>query len=65
MERRSIRRNASLVESRKEPAMIPELFFLPPAALAHPPDLPPLPLWLKLGLAGAVTLVIALAWTLS
>ena len=45
--------------------MIPELFFLPPAALAHPPELPPLPLWLTLGLAGAVTLVAALAYTLS
>lgn len=45
--------------------MIPELFFLPPDALAHPPELPPLPLWLKLGLAGAAALVIALALTLS
>ena len=45
--------------------MMPELLFLPPDALAHPYELPPLPLWVKLGLAGAVTLVIALAWTLS
>jgi hypothetical protein len=52
------------VENRKEPTMI-ELFCLPPAALAHPPELPPLPLWLQLGLAGAVALVIALALTLS
>lgn len=54
------------VESRKEPAMIiPELFFLPPAALGFDPELPPLPLWLKLGLAGAATLVATLAYTLS
>jgi hypothetical protein len=64
MERRSMRRNASLVESRKEPAMTP-LFFLPPEAVALPPELPPLPLWLTLGLAGAATLLTALALTLS
>ncbi len=40
------------------------MFFLPPVDLAHPPELPPLPLWLTLGFAGAVTLVTALAWTL-
>ena len=45
--------------------MIPELFYLPPAVFAHPPELPPLPLWLKLGLAGAVALVMAHALTLS
>ena len=45
--------------------MIPELFFLPPDVVVLSPELPPLPLWLKLGLAGAVTLVTALAWTLS
>ena len=53
------------VESRKEPAMIPELFFLPPNALGYPAELPPLPLWLTLGLAGAAMLVTALALTLS
>ena len=41
------------------------LFFFPPVDLAYPLELPPLPLWLKLGLAGAWTLVIALALTLS
>jgi hypothetical protein len=41
------------------------LFFLPPEVVAHPPELPPLPLWLELGLAGAVALVTALALTLS
>ena len=45
--------------------MIPDLFFLPPSALALDPELPRAPLWLTLGLAGAVTLVTALAWTLS
>jgi hypothetical protein len=52
------------VESRKEPAMIPELFRLHPAVLAFDPEQPSLPLWLKLGLAGAVTLFAALAYTL-
>jgi hypothetical protein len=41
--------------------MIPELFFLPPAAVALDPALPPLPVWFRLGLAGAATLVAALA----
>ena len=44
--------------------MIPELFFLTPAAIAHDSELPPLPLWLTLALAGAVTIVAALALTL-
>jgi hypothetical protein len=44
--------------------MIPELFFLPPAAVALDPALPPLPVWLKLGLGAAVTLVSALALAL-
>ena len=44
--------------------MIP-LFFLPPDVVAFDPELPPLPLWLTLGLAGAATLFTALAWTLS
>jgi hypothetical protein len=44
--------------------MIPELFFLPPDAVALDPELPQLPVWFKLGLAGAVTLVTALALTL-
>jgi len=44
--------------------MIP-LFFLPPEVVAFDPELPPLPLWLTLGLAGAVTLVTTLACTLS
>jgi hypothetical protein len=48
------------VESRKEPNMIP-LFFFPPEAVAHDPELPPLPLWVTLGLAGAAALVTALA----
>ncbi len=44
--------------------MFPEPFFLlPPDALAHPPGLQPLPIWLKLALAGAATLVTALALT--
>jgi hypothetical protein len=64
MERRSIRRNGSLIDSPKEPAMI-HLFFLPPDVVAFDPELPPLPLWVMLGLAGAVTLVATLAWTLS
>jgi hypothetical protein len=54
-----------LVESRKEPAMIPELFFLPPDALDCPAELPQLPHWLTLGLAGAAIFVTALALTLS
>ena len=41
------------------------LFFFPPVDLAHPLELPPLPLSLKLGFAGAVALVTALALTLS
>jgi hypothetical protein len=45
--------------------MIPELFFLPYAAVALDPELPPPPLWLRLGLAGAAALVTALALTLS
>jgi hypothetical protein len=45
--------------------MIPELFFLPPDAVALDPELPPLPLWFELGLAGAMTLVTALALALS
>jgi hypothetical protein len=52
------------VESRKEPAMFP-MFFLPPDVVAFDPELPPPPLWLTLGLAGAVTLVTALACALS
>jgi hypothetical protein len=52
------------VESRKEPAMIPEMFFLFPADVALDPELPRLPLWFTLGLAGAVTLVTALVLTL-
>jgi hypothetical protein len=50
------------------PELFPELFFLPPAAVAlDSPELPPLPHfphWLELGLAGAVSLVTALALTL-
>jgi hypothetical protein len=45
--------------------MNPELFFLPPNALDCPAELPQLPLWLTLGLAGAAMLVTALALTLS
>lgn len=41
------------------------LFFLPAEAVALPPELPPLPLWLTLGLAGAVTLVTVLALALA
>jgi hypothetical protein len=44
--------------------MIPDLFFLPPATVALDPELPPLPLWFYLGLAGAAALVTALASTL-
>lgn len=45
--------------------MIPELYLLPSTVLAHPAELPPLPLWLQLGLAGASALVVALALTLN
>jgi hypothetical protein len=45
--------------------MMPELFFLPADALAHPPELSQLPLWLQLGFAGAVVLATALGFTLS
>jgi hypothetical protein len=44
--------------------MIP-LFFLPPEVVAFDPELPPLPLWLTMGLAGAATLVATLAYGLS
>jgi hypothetical protein len=44
--------------------MIPELFFLTPADVALDPAAPPLPLWFQLSLAGAVTLITALALTL-
>jgi hypothetical protein len=64
-------RERLLVESRKEPAMIP-LYFLPPEAAFLPPEvaalraeLPPPPLWWTLGLAGVATLLTALAWTLT
>jgi hypothetical protein len=52
------------IESRKEPVMIHELFFLYPDAVALDPELPPLSGWLTLSFAGAVALVIALALTL-
>jgi hypothetical protein len=47
--------------------MMPELLFLPPDALDHPYELPPLPRWLEagLGLAGAVALAVALALILN
>jgi hypothetical protein len=41
--------------------MIPELYCLQPFAVAHDPELPPLPLWLKLTWAGVGALVAALA----
>jgi hypothetical protein len=41
------------------------MFSLPPEIVAFDPELPPLPLWLTLGLAGAAAFVTALAWTLS
>jgi hypothetical protein len=44
--------------------MIPELFFLYPAAIAVDPELPPLPGWLTLSFAGAAAIVIALTATL-
>ena len=40
--------------------MSPQTFFPPPAAVALDPERPPLPLRLKLGLAGTVTPVRAL-----
>ena len=43
--------------------MIPFLY-VHPEAIALDPELPPLPLWLTLSLAGVATLVTALALTL-
>jgi len=40
--------------------MIPEMFFLPPAAVTLDAELTPLPVSWKLGFAGAVALVTAL-----
>jgi hypothetical protein len=57
-------RERLLVESRKEPAMFP-MFILPPEFFALDPELPPLPVWWTVGLAGAATLATVLAWTLS
>jgi hypothetical protein len=45
--------------------LIPELYFLPPDVVALAPEQDPLPLWLRLGLAGALTVGIAVALTLS
>jgi hypothetical protein len=44
--------------------MMPELFFLTPDVVALDPELPSLPTWFTLAIAGAATLVTALALTL-
>jgi hypothetical protein len=45
--------------------MIPELFCLPPVAIALDPEAPPLPHWLSLSFAGAAALVTALLLSLA